>query len=157
MPRIALKNLPDQAAALLAHRPEILKAWIDLDVALMGRGSTLPTALKENVRVALSDSVGCRYCASLGEYNGVKPDVGESLARAFARQIVDDYKSIDVTNFDALREEFTDEQIVELAAWICFKLAANILGTITALEPATEDQRAGYQAWLKEQVSASHR
>jgi hypothetical protein len=44
MPHVRLKDLPDSGAALLAHRPEMLAAWVGLDVALLGRGSTLPVA-----------------------------------------------------------------------------------------------------------------
>jgi alkylhydroperoxidase family enzyme len=151
MPHVPLKDLPDSGAALLAHRPEILAAWIGLDSALLGRDSTLPIALKEDVRDGLSQRVGCSYCASLGASGGQNVDPRESLAMAFAEQVVEDHRSIDASTFEVLREEFTDEQIVELCAWICFKFCTNLLGSISGLEPATDAQRAGYVAWVAEQ------
>lgn len=156
MPYVSLKeDHLDQGAALLAHRPEILAAWAKLDEALMGAGSTLPVSLKENVRVALSQRVGCRYCDSLGSVGDEAPDARESLALAFVQKVLDDPKAVDQSTFDVLREEFTEEQIVELSAWICFKLATNTLGAITGLEPAGEEQQAGYRAWLDAQELAA--
>jgi alkylhydroperoxidase family enzyme len=111
MPHIPLKDLPDSGAALLAHRPEILAAWAGLDVALLGRGSTLSAALKEDVRDALSQRVGCSYCASLGASGGQNVDPRESLALAFAERVVEDHRSIDASTFDVLRGAAAEQAV----------------------------------------------
>jgi len=117
---------------------------------MMGPESTLSPDFKENVRRALSQEVGCRYCASFGTPREEPHDRKESLALGFAEFVVKDHQSIDDSTFDVLREEFTEEQIVELCAWLCFKYGANMFGSLLRLEPANEDQKSTYEAWLRE-------
>jgi alkylhydroperoxidase family enzyme len=150
MPRVPLTDGPDDFYALLGRRPEIKEAWQGLDSAMMGPGSTLTPSLKENVRRALSQGVGCRYCASFGEPSEQPRDRKESLALGFVELVVKDHEAIDDSTFEVLREEFTDDQILELCAWISFKFGANMLGSLTKLEPARDDQKATYEGWLEE-------
>lgn len=139
---------PDRFYALLGRRPEILEAWSRMDEAMMGGSSTLPTRLKEEVRATLAQGIGCRYCASMGAPADDELDRKASLAVGFAELIAQDHHSVDAKTFDILREEFSEEQIVELCAWICFKFGANMLGAITGLEPGTPEQIEAYQTWL---------
>jgi alkylhydroperoxidase family enzyme len=155
MARISSTDVADPFYTVLGHRPEILAAWQGLDQAMMGAGSTLPVALKENVRRALAQDFGCRFCASFGTPPDTPADVQESLALAFVERVTQDHTSVDARTFEVLREEFSEEQIVELCAWICFKLGANTLGAIVGLEPSTEEQRAGYEGWLADQAAAT--
>jgi alkylhydroperoxidase family enzyme len=78
-------------------------------------------------------------------------DQRESLAIAFAERVLDDPRSVNSATFAVLREDFSDEQIVELCAWICFKLGANVFGAIMGLEPATDAQRAMFAEMLVDQ------
>ena len=82
-------------------------------------------------------------------------DPRASLASAFAAQVVASTGSIDDEVFDVMRQEFSVEEIVELCAWICFKFGANVLGALVALEPASEDQIAGYREAL-DTAAAQH-
>jgi len=82
-------------------------------------------------------------------------DVQESLAIAFAELAKEDHRSIGPAMFATLREEFTDEQIVELCAWVCFKIGSNMLGAILGLDPSTEEQRREYEAMLAERAAAT--
>ncbi len=132
--------------AFMSLRPEVEKAWKKLESTLhSGASSTLPLQLKENARVALSGVVGCKFCNSFGVNSDDNVSRQEQLARDFAVQIATDYRSVDQATFDALSEEFTNEQIVELTAWLCFKFGANVLGAITQLEPAGAELQRMYQ------------
>jgi alkylhydroperoxidase family enzyme len=151
----AMPNIPSSGpqagsmSAILDHRPEIRAAWEGLDATLLGPSSTLPVALKENVRRTLAQELGCRFCNSFGPPEE-PADVAESLAIAFAQLALEDHTSIGPGHFEVLREEFTEEQIVELCTWVCFKIGSNMLGAVVGLEPSTEQDRRDYAAMLAE-------
>jgi alkylhydroperoxidase family enzyme len=138
----------DPFYGILAHRPDILSAWQRIDEVFFGPTSALPNELKEEARRALSQGVGCRLCASFGTPRSEHPDVRESLAVAFADQMLDDHKAISDAQFDTLREEFTDEEIVELVSWLCFKFGSNLFGSLMRLDPGTEEQIRGYAEFV---------
>jgi alkylhydroperoxidase family enzyme len=154
MPAVPLIDPTEFFYGTLGHRREIHDAWLGLDEAMVGPGSTLPSPLKENVRHTIAQGIGCRYCASLGAPADQR-DRRESLAVAFAERVLDDPRSIDAATFDVLREDFSDAQIVELCAWICFKLGANVFGAIMGLEPATDAQKAMFAGMLADQQAVS--
>jgi alkylhydroperoxidase family enzyme len=134
--------------AILQNRPEVAAAWAGLDDALLRHG-VLPAALKEEVRAAIASGVGCKYCASVGgERPTEQPDERTSLALAFADLVVQNHGELDDATFDVLRGAFTDEEIVELAAWVCFKFGGNVLGALMRLDPATAEQTAAYRSVL---------
>ncbi|QEC50546.1 carboxymuconolactone decarboxylase family protein [Baekduia soli] len=133
-------------ARVLGRRPEILTAFGRLDAATRFHGELSP-ALKEAVRRATAGEVGCEYCQSLGEYRPNPDDARESLAVAFARLIADDPTQISDAQFDVLREEFSEEEIVELVAFVCFvAIAGQLFGATMALGPADPEEAAAYQA-----------
>ena len=137
-------------ARVLARRPDILKAFGGLDAAIRFHGS-LPGTLKEAVRRATADQVGCAYCASLaqGEQARAGIDSREALAVAFARLVAEDPAGITDGQFDVLREEFSDEEIIELVAFICFvAIAGQMFGAVLGLEPASAAEAAAYQGVL---------
>lgn len=151
MPRLPHTHTSTDAFySVLANRPEVSAAWAKLDQALLSDpSSTLPTALKEEVRASLAQGIGCRYCATVGgPPQGEEADPRASLASAFAEQVVAANGSIDDAMFDVLREEFSTEEIAELCAWICFKFGANVLGALMKLEPATAEQADAYRSLL---------
>ena len=149
MARLPLADVSgDPYYRLLGNRPEILEAWSTLDSTLMGASATLSATLKEEVRRVLSQSVGCRYCASLGTPRPDHQDRREALAVAFTELVLSDHKAIDDATFDVLREEFDDRELLELCAWVCFKYGSNMLGAILRLEPATEEEISEYSDWV---------
>lgn len=154
MPRIAPADLEGNAvqrsllARVLGRRPEILKSFARLDAAARFHGR-LPEALKESVRRATAGEVGCQYCISLGTYEPKPDDRRESLAVAFALMIADDPKGISDSQFEVLREEFDEEEIVELVAYTCFvAIAGQLFGATLALEPADAEEIEAYQGVL---------
>jgi alkylhydroperoxidase family enzyme len=134
----------DPFYAVLAHRPEILEAWHELDVVFFGPTSKVPNELKEEARRTLAQGAGCVLCASFGTPRDEHPDTRESLAVAFAQAMLDDHKAIGDEHFEVLREEFTDEEIIELVSWLCFKLGSNVFGALMHLAPGTDEQIRGY-------------
>lgn len=139
----------DPFYGILAHRPEILREWSALDRAFFGPSSKVDNHIKEEARRTLAQGVGCRFCASLGTPRDEHPNAREALAVAFAEMVANDHQQIDDSAFDVLREEFTDEEIVELVSWICFKLGSNIFGALMKLVPATPTEIEGYAAFVE--------
>jgi alkylhydroperoxidase family enzyme len=133
-------------ARVLGRQPEVLKAFGRLDAASRFHGS-LPASMKEAIRRATAGEIGCEYCQSLGAYQPSPDNQRESLAVAYALMIAEDAKSITDGQFDVLREEFSEDEIVELTAFICFvAIAGQLFGAALKLEPASEDEAAAYQA-----------
>lgn len=134
-------------ARVLGRRPEILAAYARLDNTVRFKG-TLPGELKEAVRRATAQRVGCEYCQSLG---APRTDLGraQSLAVAFAQAVVEDPSAITDAQFAVLREEFSEDEIVELVAFICLvAIAGQMFGAVMGLEPADAEEAAEYQAVL---------
>jgi AhpD family alkylhydroperoxidase len=134
-------------ARVLSRRPDILAAFAGLDAAIRFHG-TLPGSLKEAVRRATAQEVGCAYCASLAHGDEPRPasDRREALAVAFAQLVAEDPAGILDSQFDLLREEFTEEEILELVAFICFvAIAGQMFGAVLRLEPASAEEAAAYQ------------
>jgi hypothetical protein len=65
--------------------------------------------------------------------------------------VADDPKGISDGMFDVLREEFDEEEIVELVAWTCLvAISGQLFGLVMGLEATTEDEAEAYQAALSE-------
>jgi alkylhydroperoxidase family enzyme len=136
-------------ARVLGRRPEILAAFGRLDAAARFHGLLSP-ALKESLRRATAGEIGCAYCESLGTGTPEPADRRESLAVAFAKMIAEDPAGISDAQFDVLREEFTEEEIVELVAFVCFVgIAGQMFGAVMGLEAADPEEAAAYQAVLE--------
>lgn len=141
----------------MGHRPEILERWFELD-ALIRFGGTFSPHLKEEVRRSLAPGVGCVFCASLGKGADEHPDPKESLAIAFAQQILEnasDLQAIDDSLFEVLRTEFSEGEIVELTCWILFMIAAQAFGAVMKLGPATDEELAVYAQWRRDGEEAA--
>jgi alkylhydroperoxidase family enzyme len=135
MPRIKFSDVKETAfGRLLGHNPEILKAWRELESVVYSAGSLAPE-LKEQVRSALAFGNGCEYCQAFGTRPvDEQPDPKISLALAFTDMFLQDHLAIDEDAFKVLKEEFTDAQISELLAFICFVSAGQRFGATMKLE-----------------------
>ncbi len=161
MPRIEPLPAPEganplqfsQLAGIMAHRPEVLEAFAKLNRTLRFEG-VLPIELKESVRRATAGQVGCRYCESLGEPRTEFSSDREQLAVAFAQLIADDPKGITDAQFNVLREEFTDEEIVELVMWITLvTVAGQTFGAVMDVTEATPAEAELYQEAIRERAA----
>jgi alkylhydroperoxidase family enzyme len=135
MARISFSAVDESAfGQLLGHNPEILAAWRHLENVVYRAGSLSPE-LKEAVRSELAFGNGCEYCQAFGvRPSGEQPDPKISLALAFTDMFLQDHLAIDDSAFDVLKEEFTDAQISELLAFICFVSAGQRFGSTLKLE-----------------------
>ena len=154
MSRVPLAEVPGNSfERAMGNRPEILEKWSELD-ALMRFGGTLTPHLKEEVRRSLAPGIGCVFCASLGD-PAAEHAKEESLAIAYAQMLVDDPSAIDDSTFDVLREEFSDEQIVELTVWSVFMIAGQEFGAVMKLPPATGEELDVYTQWRRDGEAAA--
>jgi uncharacterized peroxidase-related enzyme len=131
----ALGFLP-QTHLQMARRPEILKAFAALDLAVFGPG-TVAMGLKQLAAFMSSVSGGCRYCqahsaAAAAEFGTDEAKVaavfefetsdlfsdGERAALRLARDAGLVPNATTPEHFEELRKHFNDEQIVELMASI---------------------------------------
>jgi alkylhydroperoxidase family enzyme len=155
MPRITLSDIDaDPYYRMLGNRPAILAAWAELDKAMLGPASLVSVDIKEEARRALAHNVGCAFCATVGGKPASNHDDPRlALAVAVANQIASDYTQIDDSTFEALRAHFSNKEIVELLAWLCFKYGSNLLGALVKLDPATEDEMVGYDTFIHSQAA----
>ena len=130
-------------------RPDIMKAWFELDEEIRFKGELDPR-LKEEVRRNLALGIGCEFCSSLGAPSPDTYDRKVSLAVAFAQLVFDnvhDLRAIDDEQFAVLREEFSEAAIVELVCWSLFLIAAQGFGAIMKIRPANPDELGDYNDW----------
>jgi len=116
--------------------PELLQAFSGL-VGAISAGGTLPRELKQLVAFVSSNASGCRYCQAHTSHGaerlGVATDKIESAfefetsdlfdpaeraALRLARDASIVPSAVEDGHFEALREHFDDQQIVELVAQI---------------------------------------
>ena len=132
MPRIIRSQLGSSPFQQLFHNQVISYKWSDLSEAISSDG-VLTKELKENVRRVLAYGNGCTYCQAKGrplEPEGIK----ESYAIAFAEVFLLQREKTEETFFLVLKEVFSDEEISELVAFICFTTAQQYFGAVMALK-----------------------
>lgn len=134
---------------IMDHRNDISRKWREVDQLLRFNGRLDPK-MKEEVRRALSQHSGCRFCASLGDPKPDYDDARVAAAVRFAKAVAQDPRSVSDATFDELREHFGADEIVELSCWVAFMFGAELFGAIMKLDPATEQQKATYATWLEQ-------
>ncbi len=142
-------------ARVMGRRPDVLRAFGQLDATIRFHGE-LPGELYEAVRRATASKVGCVYCASLdGACEETVLETGDrrtDLAVALARMVAEDPLIVSDQEFVELREEFSEEEIVELVAFICLvSVAGQMFGAVMGLEAADAEEAADYQLVLARQ------
>jgi alkylhydroperoxidase family enzyme len=141
-------------ARVMGRCPDILNAFGGLDAAIRFHGR-LPGDLYEAVRQATADQIGCEYCSSLGQLEQLDlgpEQVRTGLAVAFAQMVAEDPRAITDEQFAVLREEFSEEEIVELVAFISLVgIAGQLFGAVMGLEPTSSEEAAEYQQILARQ------
>jgi len=134
----------------MANRPEVLKTFVPLYGAIMGRGS-VDRRVKELAYLACSYANKCAYCTAHhvagGKRAGITPEemqavqseredgfsAPERAAIRYARELA---RTADAAaTRDALREHFNDEQIVELTLIAALANFTNRFNNGLMLEP----------------------
>lgn len=135
MPRISFsENGQTPFEKLLGHNPEILRHWANLENVFFTKTNLSPELL-EQVRRTLAFGNKCEYCMAKGKPNETHKDKRESLAIGFAQIFAQDHLSITDSQFNILKKEFTEAEIAELCAFICFITASQKFGAIMKLKP----------------------
>lgn len=119
----------------MARRPEILRGFAQLAIAVMGPGKVAPM-LKSMVAYVASTAVGCRYCQA---HSGGRPGASEDLEKLVAAWDFETDKRFSAAeraalrvardgavvpnataeeHFIELRKHFADDQIVEIVSVI---------------------------------------
>lgn len=117
---------------LLGHNKDILEKWISLEERIFS-SNTFPAELKEEVRRTLAFNNGCAYCMAKGVPSKDIMDLRTQTAVHIA-DISGKKTHISDNEFSAIKEVFTDGEISELLALICFITACQRFGALLDLE-----------------------
>lgn len=118
---------------LLGHSKNILKKWSNLEDALFN-SNTFSRELKEEIRRTLAFNNGCFYCMAKGKRSNSMKTSKELLAIKLADIFS---KNVEVNDelFTQLKSLFSDKEISELCAFICFVTACQKYGALLNLQP----------------------
>lgn len=141
MTRISQSNFGDTPfQKLLGHNEKVMEAWSELGSILESNG-LLPSKLKEQVRRTLAQQNGCEYCKAKGKPEPQMFDEKISVAVGFAEVFLNSQKeNIPDSIFGVLNEYFSESEISELCAFICFTTAQQYFGALMKLEPVSPIQ-----------------
>ena len=124
-----LRGKPGSVHKLFAHRPDVLKTFLPFYASV---GRSLERRLYEMVYIRVSMINGCRYCLqhhlSASKRVGVTPEewarlnagdytgfpAKEQAALKFAEKLTRESRNINDADIAAMKEHFTEEQIVDL-------------------------------------------
>ncbi|GGG94264.1 carboxymuconolactone decarboxylase family protein [Staphylococcus pragensis] len=119
---------------LLGHQPELMTSWTQLSDLLENDGA-LSKELKEEIRRMLAQKNGCKYCKAKGQPTGSLKDEKSSICIGFTEVFIKMGDQIPNNIIEVLKEGLTDQEIVELVAFITFTNAQQNFGAIMNLEP----------------------
>jgi len=142
----------------LARRPEEFRAFFSYHDTLMEKDSGLSKAEREMIVVATSGANQCHYCVvahgAILRIRAKNPLIADQVAinyrkadltprqRAmldFAMKVALDARNIADEDFDALRaQEFSDEDIWDIAAIAAFFALSNRMANFTNMRPNDE-------------------
>lgn len=133
MARIELSNNGDTSfQKILGHKPDILKAWKNLEEVIQTSGA-IDEPLKEEARRVLAHENGCQYCMAKGKPKLTYQDQKMATIVAFAEIAMKEPKGITEQQLDLIKEYFSDAELVEWITYICFTSAAHHIGAILGL------------------------
>lgn len=132
----AVLGILPNSTLTMARRPDIMRAFADLNRTIMGPG-TVDQGLKQLVATVASMAAGCAYCqahtATVAQERGVPPEKIEAVfefeadpaftpaeraALRLARGAGRVPNEVTDEDMDEVRRHFTDEQVVEIVAVI---------------------------------------
>jgi len=114
---------------LLGHNPELLKNWMNL-LNSFYQSCKLDRSLQEEVRRAVAYQIGCAYCMSHGCPTQFIKDVKTKMAVDFAKKVAHTQNQITEQDIVSLKEHFSEKEIAELCAFICYGIGLARFGAI---------------------------
>ena len=113
-------------AKVMAHRPEILKEFVELFKTIMGQGEIEPL-LKWKIALIVSQTLKCPFCVDVSENMLKKLGADEETLKKIKelsteeKEILELVKDVTLDGhldqpelFDMLKEKFNEAQIVEI-------------------------------------------
>jgi uncharacterized peroxidase-related enzyme len=113
-------------AKVMAHRPEILKEFVELFKAIMGQGEIEPL-LKWKIALIVSQTLKCPFCVDVSENMLKKLGADEETLKKIKelsteeKEILELVKDVTLDGhldqpelFDMLKEKFNEAQIIEI-------------------------------------------
>ncbi len=123
---------------VMGHAPHVLTPWTQLEETFFQR-SVLPRDLLEQVRRTLALGHGCQYCQAKGGPPDAQHDVlRTSMAVGFAQLFASGHRDIGAKQIEVLRGHFSDQELVELVAFVSFMWAGGTFGSILGIKPSEE-------------------
>lgn len=119
---------------LLGYNKYIMEKWTSLEECFFN-SNTFTHKLKEEVRRTLVFNNGCQYCMSKGKPSNEITDSKILIATKIA-DIISKNQLIDNEYFNRLKREFSDNEVSELLALICFITASQKFGALLDLQPS---------------------
>lgn len=118
---------------LMGHNKILMEKWTFLEESFFNSNTFIPE-LKEQVRRTLAFNNGCEYCMAKGKPSDKIIDSKILIATKVA-DFISKNQTIDDSHFDLLKNEFSDSEISELLALICFITASQKFGALLNLQP----------------------
>lgn len=117
---------------LLGHHPQILEKWTQLETELFQSDAFTPV-LREQVRRTLAFRNGCKYCMAKGRPDEQFDDERTAVAVQLAAEIAE-HGAVKPEVMERAKHTFTDKELSELCAFICFITAEQKFGAAMNLE-----------------------
>ncbi|MFV0275581.1 MAG: carboxymuconolactone decarboxylase family protein [Parahaliea sp.] len=133
---------------MFAHRPSIAKGLIAMGQGIH-QGWSLPTRLRELLRLRVAFHNQCRSCLAIRYRDAVDAGVDEDLvcslqnppkaddlsaeekaALDYADRFATNHLTIDDEVFAGLRQYFNDGELVEIGSWVAFCVGFGRLGSV---------------------------
>lgn len=120
---------------ILGHNPGILQKWGELEAAFF-ESKTFAPDLLEQVRRTLAYGNGCEYCmAKAGLPDDAQSTLRASMAVAIAQRVVENHRDFTDADFSTFKQVFSEAELSELFAFICFICASQMFGASLRLMP----------------------
>lgn len=123
------ENGENPLTKLLGHNPELLERWMAMLESYYS-SCELDRQLMEEVRRTIAYQIGCAYCMSHGCPTQVIEDMKTLTAVEFARKVVQTQKEITEHDIAPLKGYFSEREIAELCAFICFGIGLARFGAV---------------------------
>lgn len=121
---------------LLGHNKQVLEKWAALEACIYGSGTFSPNLIEE-VRRSLAFHNGCEYCKAKGAPSQNIVDMRTQTAVHLA-ELCGQTAHLSDSEIHALKKVFTESEISELLALICFITACQRFGALLSLGPVCQ-------------------
>lgn len=123
------KNGNNPLTKLLGHNPVILKNWMVL-LESFYQNCELDRNLQEEVRRNIAYQINCSYCKAQGCPTQNIENARTKAAVDFAKKVIQNQKQITKQDITLLSHYFSEKEISELSAYICFIIGLGRFGAI---------------------------